>query len=184
MEHVNLHRLVAAAKLLTSALGIGCHQLHAQAQPYPTKLIQLIAQQPPGSQMEAISRVWAECASRELGQPIVILNKPGANGVLANVNFLKSQPADGYNIMTVGMSHDDHTLHLQAASVQPRGETSDGVTVLSTSPLLLVASVQSGIKQYADIATVAKKSNGGIDFGSPGKGKSGPSADRCRGSAT
>ena len=169
MEHLNLRSLAAAGKLLASALALGAISLHAQAQTYPTRFIQLIAQQPPGSQSEAISRVWADCASRELGQAIVILNKPGANGVLAT-NFLKSQPADGYNIMTVGMSQMTITPYIYKQLPYNPQKDFDGITVLSTSPLLLVASAQSGIKQYADIASVAKKATGGVDFGSPGKG--------------
>src|SRR4051812_41024545 len=76
--------------------------VEAQAD-YPINPVQLIAQQPPGSQSEAISRIWAECASRGLGQPVIVVSKPGANGVVAT-NHLKLQRADGYTIMTVGMS--------------------------------------------------------------------------------
>lgn len=157
--------------LMASTLGLAFPALQAQTSPtaYPNKNIQLIAQQPPGSQSEAISRVWAECAARELGQPIVILNKPGANGILAT-NFLKSQPADGYNLMTVGMSQMTITPYIYKQLPYSPQKDFEGVTVLSVSPLLLVASTQSGIRQYSDIASVAKKAAGGIDFGSPGKG--------------
>lgn len=169
LKHANLRTLIVAGKVLTSVVALHATVGLAQTQTYPNRLIQLIAQQPPGSQSEAISRVWADCASRELGQPIVTLNKPGANGVLAT-NFLKSQPADGYNIMTVGMSQMTITPYIYKQLPYNPQKDFDGITVLSTSPLLLVASVPSGIKQYADIATIAKKTSGGVDFGSPGKG--------------
>lgn len=171
MKNPNFRTLIAAMKMLVLAFGFHgtASQAQAQAQVYPSRMIQLIAQQPPGSQSESISRVWAECASRELGQPIVTLNKPGANGVLAT-NFLKSQPADGYNIMTVGMSQMTITPYIYKRLPYNPQKDFDGITVLSTSPLLLVASVPSGIKNYADIANAAKKAAGGIDFGSPGKG--------------
>jgi tripartite-type tricarboxylate transporter receptor subunit TctC len=171
-EHARTNPLNKVARcalwvsLLAAAMGAGAQ---TAAPSYPHKIIQLIAQQPPGSQSEAISRVWAECASRELGQPIVILNKPGANGILAT-NFLKSQPADGYNLMTVGMSQMTITPYIYKQLPYNPQHDFDGVSVLTASPLLLVASTQSGIKQYQDIAAVAKKSAGGIDFGSPGKG--------------
>src|SRR4051812_14830105 len=83
LKHANLRTWITARKVLTTALAFQATLVLAQTQAYPNRLIQLIAQQPPGSQSEAISRVWADCASRELGQPIVTLNKPGANGVLA-----------------------------------------------------------------------------------------------------
>lgn len=169
MKNDNHQTLLTTGKLLACALALHATIASAQTAPYPGRLIQLIAQQPPGSQSEAISRVWADCASRELGQPIVTLNKPGANGVLAT-NYLKSQPADGYNVMTVGMSQMTITPYIYKQLPYNPQKDFDGITVLSTSPLLLVASVPSGIKQYSDIATAAKKAAGGIDFGSPGKG--------------
>ena len=169
MKATNPRIAITAAQLLACALALPAAPSFAQTPPYPSRPIQLIAQQPPGSQSESISRVWAECASRELGQPIVTLNKPGANGVLAT-NFLKSQPADGYNVMTVGMSQMTITPYIYKQLPYNPQKDFDGITVLSASPLLLVASVPSGIKQYADIATAAKKAAGGIDFGSPGKG--------------
>ncbi|MEJ2801114.1 tripartite tricarboxylate transporter substrate binding protein [Comamonas sp. BIGb0124] len=169
MNKANHRTLITVGKLIGFALALPVTYASAETPVYPNRVIQLIAQQPPGSQSEAISRVWADCASRELGQSIVTLNKPGANGVLAT-NFLKSQPADGYNIMTVGMSQMTITPYIYKQLPYSPQRDFDGITVLSTSPLLLVASVQSGIKQYSDIAAVAKKAAGGIDFGSPGKG--------------
>jgi tripartite-type tricarboxylate transporter receptor subunit TctC len=159
--------LRVAAAACASALVVP-HGAYAQAA-YPNKLVQLIAQQPPGSQSEAISRIWAECAARELGQPVVVISKPGANGVLAT-NFLKSQPADGYTIMTVGMSQMTITPYVYKNLPYDVEKDFDGVAVLSTSPLLLVASTQSGIKKLSDISAFAAKKPGGVNFGSPGKG--------------
>src|SRR5436190_1245812 len=97
-------RTPISACLLLAAIQVAfVGSVFAQPASYPNKPIQLIAQQPPGSQSEAISRIWAECVAKDLGQPVVVINKPGANGVVATA-FLKSQPADGYNVMTVGMS--------------------------------------------------------------------------------
>ena len=49
--------------------------------------LQVVAQQPPGSGSDAMTRAWAECTSRMTGQPSVVQNKPGANGILA-INYL------------------------------------------------------------------------------------------------
>ena len=141
----------------------------AQTAPYPNKPIQLIAQQPPGSQSEAISRIWAECVAKDLGQPVVVINKPGANGVIAT-SFLKGQPADGYNVMTVGMSQMTITPYVYKNLPYNPHTDFDGVAVLSVSPLILVASTQSGIKKLSDIPAVAKGMPGGVNYGSPGKG--------------
>ena len=141
----------------------------AHAQPYPTKPIQLIAQQPPGSGSDALTRVWADCAARELGQPVVVQNKPGANGVLA-INYLKSQAADGYTLMSIGMSQMTITPFAHKQPPYDPLKDFDGVAVLGTSPLVLVAPAGGSVRRLADLDALAKATPGGINFGSPGKG--------------
>lgn len=159
----------AAGALLATTQIFTVGSALAQTAPYPSKPIQLIAQQPPGSQSEAISRIWAECVAKDLGQPVVVINKPGANGVIAT-SFLKGQPADGYNVMTVGMSQMTITPYVYKNLPYNPHTDFDGVAVLSVSPLILVASTQSGIKKLSDIPAVAKGMPGGVNYGSPGKG--------------
>ena len=163
-------RTPISACVLLAAIQVACvGSVFAQPASYPNKPIQLIAQQPPGSQSEAISRIWAECVAKDLGQPVVVINKPGANGVIATA-FLKSQPADGYNVMTVGMSQMTITPYVYKNLPYNPYTDFDGVAVLSVSPLILVASTQSGIKKLSDIPAIAKGMAGGVNYGSPGKG--------------
>jgi tripartite-type tricarboxylate transporter receptor subunit TctC len=141
----------------------------AHAQNYPSKPIQLIAQQPPGSGSDAMTRVWADCAARELGQPMVVQNKPGANGVLA-INYLKGQAADGYTLMSIGMSQMTITPFAHKQPPYDPLKDFDGVAVLGTSPLVLVAPAAGPVRRLADLDALAKATPGGINFGSPGKG--------------
>ncbi len=143
----------------------------AVAQPggYPNKPIQLIAQQPPGSGSDAMTRVWADCAARELGQAVVVQNKPGANGILA-VNYLKAQPADGYNLLSIGMSQMTITPYVYKQQPYDPQHDFDGVAVLGTSPLVLAVPSGMGITSLADLQKLARATPGGINFGSPGKG--------------
>lgn len=141
----------------------------AHAQSYPDRPIQMIAQQPPGSGSDAMTRSWSECASRELGQPIVVQNRPGANGVLA-VNQLKGQPADGYTLMTIGMSQMTITPYVyRQAPYDPAKDFADA-GVIATSPLVLTVPTALGVAKLDDLATVGKTQAGGLDFGSPGNG--------------
>lgn len=141
----------------------------ALAGPYPDKPIQLIAQQPPGSGSDAMTRVWADCAARELGQPVVVQNKPGANGVLA-INALKGLPADGYNLMSIGMSQMTITPYVYRQMPYDPAKDFDGVAIFGTTPLVLVTHPGSGIHKLGDLPELAKKTPGGLNFGSPGKG--------------
>ena len=141
----------------------------AQPAAYPSKPIQLIAQQPPGSGSDAMTRAWSDCVSHELGQPVVVQNKPGANGVLA-INNLKGQVADGYTLMSIGMSQMSITPYTYRQ--HPYDPTTDfeGIAVLGTSPLVLVVPAGEGIKSLSDLQRLAKATPGGVNFGSPGKG--------------
>ncbi|MFP5446263.1 MAG: Bug family tripartite tricarboxylate transporter substrate binding protein, partial [Betaproteobacteria bacterium] len=158
-------RLLALAALACLAGGA----LAQQPGGYPTKPIQLIAQQPPGSGSDAMTRVWADCAARELGQAVVVQNKPGANGILA-INYLKSQPADGYSLLSIGMSQMTITPYVYKQPPYDPQHDFDGVAVLGTSPLVLAVPPGMGIASLADLQKLARSTPGGINFGSPGKG--------------
>ncbi|RYX96710.1 MAG: tripartite tricarboxylate transporter substrate binding protein [Comamonadaceae bacterium] len=116
-----------------------------------------------------MTRAWAECASRELGQPVVVQNKPGANGILA-INNLKSLPADGYNLMSIGMSQMTITPYVYKQQPYDPLKDFDGVAVLGISPLVLVAPAGGPIQSMADLEKVGKSLSGGLNFGSPGRG--------------
>ncbi len=157
-------RLVClCASLLASAAAI------AQPAGYPSKPIQLIAQQPPGSGSDAMTRIWADCITHELGQPVVLQNKPGANGVLA-INNLKSQAADGYTLMSVGMSQMSITPYTYRQHPYEPATDFDGVAVLGTSPLVLAVLAGEGLARLSDLARLAEATPGGLNFGSPGRG--------------
>lgn len=131
--------------------------------------LQVVAQQPPGSGSDAMTRAWAECASRQIGQPTVVQNKAGANGILA-INYLKGLPADGQSVMSIGMSQMTITPYVHKQMPYDPIKDFDGVAVLGTSPLVLVVPAGMGISKLTDLEKVAKSQTGGMNFGSPGKG--------------
>ena len=80
----------AAALIPKSAL--------AQADNYPTRPVTLIVPWPAGGPTDRHLRVMAEAASKHLGQPIVIDNKPGATGTLGGATMAATAKPDGYTI--------------------------------------------------------------------------------------
>lgn len=72
--------------------------LGAHAQPYPSKPIHLLVGFPPGGGLDFTTRTLAPYLSKELGQPIVIENKPGVGGVLALAEVARAAP-DGYTLI-------------------------------------------------------------------------------------
>ena len=156
-----------ALSVLAGLASLAGGALAQQPGGYPAKPIQLIAQQPPGSGSDAMTRVWADCAARELGQAVVVQNKPGANGILA-INYLKSQPADGYSLLSIGMSQMTITPYVYKQPPYDPQHDFDGVAVLGTSPLVLAVPPGMGIASLADLQKLARSTPGGLDRYSTG----------------
>lgn len=152
--------------LVPAVLGL---LLSPAAHAYPDRPVTVVAQQPPGSGSDAMTRIWSECVGQKLDQTFIVQNKPGANGILA-VNYLKGATGDGYTVMTIGMSQMTITPYVYKK--QPYDPESDfhNIAVFGEATLVLAAGPQADIKNMADLARVARATPGGINYGSPGKG--------------
>ncbi len=89
---ISKRHLLAACALV--AFGI----LPAQADTYPSRPIRIIVHSSPGALLDVTTRVVAQEMSKDLGQPIVIENRPGADGLLG-IRAVKAAPADGYTLL-------------------------------------------------------------------------------------
>ncbi len=109
MQSMRISRRVSAGFRLAlvagaTALGIVAGVAPAQAA-YPEKPITLIVPFPAGSGTDSVGRIFAEELSKELGQPIVVENKPGANATIAATYVARAKP-DGYTLfVTTNTSH-------------------------------------------------------------------------------
>lgn len=81
---------------LAASLSLGAH-FSASASDYPTKPIKIICPFSAGGSMDVFSRAFATVAEKYLGQPVVVSNRPGALGLIGDVEGLKAKP-DGYTI--------------------------------------------------------------------------------------
>ena len=81
--------LIAAALALCA--GVACAQ-------YPSKPIRLVVGFPPGGSADPTTRIIGQALSEQMGQPVIVENKPGADSAIA-AQWLTQQPADGYTLM-------------------------------------------------------------------------------------
>jgi tripartite-type tricarboxylate transporter receptor subunit TctC len=88
-------RFVVLVQLLLVALALPAGAL---AQPYPDKPIRLVVPFPPGGSADVVARSVAQAMGRGLGQPVVVENKAGADGIIAGEAVMKSAP-DGYTLL-------------------------------------------------------------------------------------
>ena len=159
---------IGAASLsmgLTVAIGAATGAA-AQAQGYPERVVQIIAPATAGSSADILGRVLADGFSARLGKPFIIVNKPGANGVLGTADVARANP-DGYTLL--------HTA-TYSITVQPLTNKEIGYTAKSFTPIcqtfkndqVVVVPPNSPLKTAHDLIAAAKKRPGAMAVGIPG----------------
>jgi len=143
----------------------------AWAQSYPTKPIRWVVPSTPGDGSDIVGRLLAERISRDLGQPVVIENRPGAGGVLGSDAVAKS-PADGYT-MIVGNA-GSHGVNGGIYPKLPYDIVRDFVPVamICTAPNVMVLSPGIKATSVNEFIAYAKGNAGQLNYASGGVGSS------------
>ena len=153
--------------VLPLALTTVCVAAPAQAA-YPTKQVTIIVPFSPGSATDIIARVLGEQMAKDLGQSVVVENRPGAGGSVGSNLVAKAAP-DGYTLL---VNSNAHAANPALYSKLPYDTLVDftGVTTLATLPNVLITSATSNYKSVADLIAAAKKDPGKLNFASAGAG--------------
>ncbi|WP_312994524.1 tripartite tricarboxylate transporter substrate binding protein [Achromobacter animicus] len=154
--------------------GVACALLAsmaAVAADYPARPIKLVVPQAAGGGTDVIGRLWADYLSRQLKTPVVVENRPGANGILAS-SYVAKQPADGYTVLVSGISYLAFNPHMYKDLPYEPARDFDGISLLVNTPFLLVAGTQTGIRSLDELVQQAKANPGALNFASAGKGNS------------
>jgi len=155
--------------LRTAAASAATLALPAFAQAWPTRPIRLVVPFPPGSSPDLIARLVAEPLSAALGQPVVIDNKPGAGGNVGTGLVAKAEP-DGHTLLfTIQGPLVTAPLLSKSLNYDPAKDLAP-VTLVATSPNLLVVDPKLGADTLADFVRVAKAKRGELNYGSVGNG--------------
>ena len=149
----------------TSILAIGA----AHAQAWPAKPIRFVVPFPPGGATDIITRVVATKLGEQLGQSVVVENRPGAGGSIGSDTVAKAVP-DGYTIlMATNSTHSiGPVLNPKIPYVVERDFAP--ITELARSPDILVASPTLGVNSVREFIALAKSKPGQLNFASSGNG--------------
>lgn len=132
---------------------------------FPQRAIKLVVAFPAGGPTDITMRQLAENASKILGQPIIVENRPGASGSLP-ASQLQSTPADGYTIAQLPMS----VMRLPFTTGLKWNPVEDLSYILNVTgyAFCMVASTQSGLKSWAEMVAWAKANPGKLTIGNTG----------------
>lgn len=155
--------------LKAAAAGAAALSSPAFAQAWPARPIKLVVPFPPGTSPDLIARVIAEPLGASLGQSIVVENRPGAGGNIGTGQVAKA-PADGYTLLfTIQGPLVTAPLLSKSLPYDPARELAP-VTLVATSPNVLVVSPALGVETLADFVRAAKARKGQLNYGSVGAG--------------
>ena len=154
-----------------AALACGCAMAAASAQGYPTRPITIIVPFSAGGTTDILARIVGQGLTTELGQSVIVDNKPGAGGNIGASLAAKAQP-DGYTLFmgTVGT----HAINQALYKKMPFDPVKDfaPLTRVATVPNLLVAHPSQPFKTVKEVIAYAKAHPGDVTYGSPGSGSS------------
>ena len=158
-------RMKTLAAALIAAFGASALTASAEVQDYPSRSIKFIVPFAAGSATDAVARIVGEHASKTLGQPIVIENQAGANGVVAARNVARAEP-DGYTVLiTTNTTHAANQSMLKSVPYDAINDF-EPVTKLGTIPLALIANPSVPAKTVQELPAYAKANPGKLSFGS------------------
>ena len=158
--------LISAA-LLALPLALGASAASAQA--YPSKPIRWLVPYPAGGGSDFLARTIGQQLSTQVGQTVLVDNKPGANTAIAASEVARSAP-DGYTVL----SADNGTMTFNTALYSKLSYNPDKdltpITLMGRFPMILVAGPSADAKSAKDFLAKAKAAPGKISYGSAGAG--------------
>ena len=153
----------AATALLCAALFMAT-PAHAQVGVYPNKPIKIVVPTSPGSGSDTTARHFAEALGSALGQPVLIDNKPGANGVVGAM-AAKQAPADGYTIFLGTNTHMAVNPILIKDIPYDSVKDFKPVTGLARGMMIFVAAPGAKFGSVSELVSAAKASKQQLNVG-------------------
>lgn len=140
----------------------------AQSAPWPSKPIRVIVPFAAGSGTDTIARAVTERLAKQLGQPMIIENRPGAGGTIGSAALAHAEP-DGHTIMVHSNSHTVTPFTYRNLNYDPVKDVT-GVIPLAGVPMALVVAPSKGMRTLADLVRIARAKPNSINYASAGSG--------------
>ncbi|MSP75912.1 MAG: tripartite tricarboxylate transporter substrate binding protein [Rhodospirillaceae bacterium] len=135
-----------------------------QAEAFPTKAIRIIVPFAPGGSGDITARLVGKYIEDKTGQPFVVENKPGANGIVGALS-VKTAPPDGYTLMLATTSTNAANVHMYKNPGYDPEKDFTVVGIIGSSGAFLVVPENSPHKTLTDLLIYARGNPGKLNFG-------------------
>jgi len=137
---------------------------------FPAKPVHIFVPYPPGGGVDILTRTLGDVVSRQWGQTVVVENRPGAGGVVASQALVQSPP-DGYALIMVASGHATNPF-LYPKIPYDTFKDFTPISLLASSPNILLVRADSPFKSVADVIAQAKAKPGSLSVAHAGTGTS------------
>jgi tripartite-type tricarboxylate transporter receptor subunit TctC len=150
-------------------VALACGTSFAQ-QGFPSKPVHLLLPYAPGGAVDILGRTLGEELAKKWGQPVLVENRTGAGGVIASQVVAKAEP-DGYTLIVVAMGHSINPFLYENLPYDTFKDFTP-ISLLGSSPNVLLVAANSPYKSLADILAAAREKPGALAYGMAGNGTS------------
>ena len=167
----HIHSIIAInapVMAIAAMISLACITGSAHAQAWPSKPVRLVVTYPPGGGADAMARLIAPKLGEELGQPVIVENRPGASGQIGADQVAKSAP-DGYTLMLDASSYATNPALFAKLPYDP-AKAFKPVTVIALFPNMLVVNPQFSARSVAELIQLARSKPGVVAYASSGNG--------------
>jgi len=137
---------------------------------YPSRPVHIIVPYPPGGAVDIVSRTLGDELSKRWNQTVVIDNRPGAGGIIAEQALVQSQP-DGYTLIVVASGHA-LLGHFYPSLPYDTFRDFTPISLIGSSPNMLLVRADSPFKSVGDVIAEARAKPGQLSYGHAGNGTS------------
>jgi tripartite-type tricarboxylate transporter receptor subunit TctC len=156
---LSLLRNIVAISFLSVLCGF------ANAQTWPNKPVRIVLQFPPGGSTDVVARILAQSMTTALGQPVVVENKPGADGAIAAEYVMRADP-DGYTFFLASNTPMMQVPLLRKKPPYDPVKNFTPISMVGRYVYVLVANPNVPAKNAKELLEFASKNPGKLNYGS------------------
>jgi tripartite-type tricarboxylate transporter receptor subunit TctC len=157
--------------LCIAGLILGCVEAGAQSAAYPDRPVKILVPYAPGGATDIVARIIGEQMRQTLGQPVVVENKPGANGIIAVEEMARAKP-DGHTLMVGNVTTNAiaPVLYRKRYNINYDTDVVPVQRLVDIPAFLLVTTTNFQSTTVAELIDQAKKNPGKVRYGTVGAG--------------